>query len=140
MTLRSMLLAVCLLAACGGDPPASSCDAHDPPDQATSALGCQGVAYCAVSCSGDVSCDTGCYQRGTPKAQSLTNQLAACVQSICVTASHRCTAYPGDNAPDCLTCAYAAVAGYPGGAACTPANDPACNKCGAQASACLSDL
>jgi hypothetical protein len=137
------------MAGCGNNEDHSTPDLQSTPDLATAAgpqqdkLGCQGIAYCAVSCNGDLSCDTGCYNRGTAKAQALTNQLVACVAAVCTSAPGglgRCTAYPGDTSTDCTACAYNAVAGWAGGAACAPASDSACNRCGMQSAACLSDL
>jgi hypothetical protein len=146
--LSRVLLSVCVLslAACDRANPDAPADAMShpaaTPDQATPTLGCQGVAYCAVSCGTDLDCDTSCYERGTAKAKMLTSELVACVQAVCVVAGGggRCSMYPGDNSTDCQACAYNAVSGWPGGAVCTPADDPECNKCGTQAETCLSDL
>jgi hypothetical protein len=66
----------------------------------------------------------------------------SCVQATCVVAGGggRCSTYPGDSSADCQACAYNAVSGWAGGAACSPSTDPACNKCGTQAATCLGDL
>jgi hypothetical protein len=111
-------------------------------DLAPGPIGCAGVANCALSCNMDIACDTACYLRATPKGKTLTDALAVCITQVCTKVDGglgRCTTYPGDVSLDCQACVYNTALGWPGTSPCTPANDPACNRCGTQAQACLQD-
>jgi hypothetical protein len=113
-----------------------------PADLSTPPIGCAAMAQCAIDCGSDLTCEASCYYAGSDRARGLSDRLAACVRQVCVGADGggRCTSYPGDGSPDCQSCVYNSASGWPGGAACTPATDPACNRCGTQAAACLADF
>jgi hypothetical protein len=114
---------------------------HSEPDLSEPRLSCAQMANCVTSCGSDSSCITECYFRGTPHAQTLANELAACIGHNCTaTGLARCVSYPGDTSPGCLACIYNSEAGWVGGAACTPPTDSACDLCGKETQTCLEDL
>jgi hypothetical protein len=106
-------------------------------------ISCSAMATCAITCGVDLSCQTGCYERGTPYAQMLSQAIQACVAGVCVAAdggTARCTMYPGDFSAACQTCVSNTAIDPASGMSCQPAHDPACGHCVAEVQRCIADI
>jgi len=135
----------------GPDCQGADCDDGDPScwegECCPAALGCGEVLECVLGCGQDVDCATACYAQGTPEAQALMMDLAACAQENLCGLDPACIAESCDAELEActadVTCQDLDGDGYGQGAGCAGPDcddaDPSCWE-GACCPAACTDL